>query len=209
MSQIVLATRNLGKVAEFERLVSAVQRQENLEPIKVLGLTDFPEMPDVEETGTTFAENSLLKSRAVCEYTKLPAIADDSGLCIDFLNGDPGIFSARWAGRHGDDAANNAKVLQQLSKVPSESRSAYFTCVVTLVFPKGHRNEKVEIIESGTLHGQVAFEPRGNAGFGYDSIFIPAGYELTLGEFAPGAKDEISHRGQAMRKIAPQIATLI
>ena len=209
MNQIVLATRNLGKVAEFERLLGAVVDQANAEPIKVLGLADFPQMPDVEETGTSFVENSLLKSRAVSEYTNLPAIADDSGLCIDYLNGDPGIFSARWAGTHGDDAANNAKVLQQLADVPSEKRSAYFTCVVTLVFPKGHRNEKIELIESGKLPGHIAFEPRGSAGFGYDSIFIPLGFDITMGEFGPGAKDEISHRGQAMRKIAPQISKLI
>ncbi len=209
MNQIVLATRNLGKVAEFERLLGAVVDQANAEPIKVLGLADFPKMPDVEETGTSFVENSLLKSRAVSEYTNLPAIADDSGLCVDFLNGDPGIFSARWAGKHGDDAANNTKVLQQLAGVPIEKRSAYFTCVVTLVFPKGHQNERVEVIESGKLTGQITFEPRGSAGFGYDPIFIPTGYELTMGEFGPGAKDEISHRGQAMRKIAPQISSLI
>lgn len=209
MREIVLATRNLGKVAEFERLLKDLTDQNGIEPIKVLGLSHFPQMPDVEETGATFVENSLLKSRAVAKYANLPAIADDSGLCIDYLNGDPGIFSARWAGEHGNDAANNAKVLKQLEGVPTEKRGAYFTCVVTLVFPMGHKNEGVEVIESGKLSGTLAFEPKGSGGFGYDPLFLPMGFEVTMAEISPAAKDEISHRGRAMRKITPQITQFI
>ncbi len=204
MREIVLATRNLGKVAEFERMLA-----EYASDIKVLGLADFPDLPDVEETGKSFLENSLLKSREVSVFTNLPAIADDSGLCINALNGDPGIFSARWAGVHGDDLANINKVLEQLQDTPEEKRGAQFVCVVTLVFPENHPNGEIELVESGSLEGLITQSPRGSAGFGYDPIFQPIGSELTLAQFAHGAKDLISHRGQAMRKIAPQITRLL
>ena len=204
MREIVLATRNLGKVAEFERMLA-----EYASDIKVLGLADFPDLPDVEETGKSFLENSLLKSREVSVFTNLPAIADDSGLCINALNGDPGIFSARWAGVHGDDLANINKVLEQLQDTPEEKRGAQFVCVVTLVFPKNHPNGEIELVESGSLEGLITQSPRGSAGFGYDPIFQPIGSELTLAQFAHGSKDLISHRGQAMRKIAPQITRLL
>ncbi len=204
MREIVLATRNLGKVAEFERMLA-----EYASDIKVLGLADFPDLPDVEETGKSFLENSLLKSREVSVFTNLPAIADDSGLCINALNGDPGIFSARWAGVHGDDLANINKVLEQLQDTPEEKRGAQFVCVVTLVFPENHPNGEIELVESGSLEGLITQSPRGSAGFGYDPIFQPIGSELTLAQFAHGSKDLISHRGQAMRKIAPQITRLL
>ena len=202
--EIVLATQNLGKIAEFERLLA-----EYAEDIRVLGLKDFPEMPDIAETGATFTENALLKARGVCAYTNLPALADDSGLCIDYLNGDPGIYSARWSGSNGDDLANITKVLAQLEGVDELQRGAHFVCEVALVFPKGHKSEDQEIIESGKLQGLITLSPRGSAGFGYDPIFQPIGTGLTLGEFAHGEKDKISHRGIALRAIAPRIKELL
>jgi XTP/dITP diphosphohydrolase len=195
MRKLVLATHNSGKIQEFERLLA-----EFVSDVQVLGLKDFPDMPEIAETGKTFIENSLLKAHGICEFTNLPTLADDSGLCIDYLNGDPGIYSARWAGVHGDDAANIEKVLSQLDGVQSSARSAHFVCEVALVFPVGH-----ELTESGKLFGFITPSPRGTAGFGYDPIFQPVGSELTLGELAPGEKDKISHRGIAMRAIAPRI----
>ena len=204
MRQIVLATRNKGKIAEFERLLA-----EFATDIQVLGLADFPDLPDVDETGSTFEENALLKSREVAEFTGLPAISDDSGLCIDFLNGDPGIYSARWAGGHGNDQANIEKVLSQLAGVKGEDRTAHFTCAVALSFPTNHPHHPHEVIREGKLEGEIVLEPRGTAGFGYDPIFQPTGYDLTLGEFGFGEKDRISHRGKALREIAPEITRLV
>jgi XTP/dITP diphosphohydrolase len=195
MRKLVLATHNSGKIKEFERLLA-----EFVSDVQVLGLKDFPDMPEIAETGKTFIENSLLKAHGICEFTNLPTLADDSGLCIDYLNGDPGIYSARWAGVHGDDAANIEKVLSQLEGVQPSARSAHFVCEVALVFPIGH-----ELTESGKLSGFITPSPRGTAGFGYDPIFQPIGSELTLGELAHGEKDKISHRGIAMRAIAPRI----
>ena len=204
MRKIVLATQNSGKIAEFERLLAQFAND-----VQVLGLKDFPDMPDIAETGKTFIENSLIKARGICEFTNLPTLADDSGLCIDFLNGDPGIYSARWSGNHGDDSANIAKVLMQLDGVAMEDRSAHFICEIALVFPSDHKYQNLEVIENGRLDGVITLSPRGTAGFGYDPIFQPAGEELTLGEFAHGKKDEISHRGIAMRAIAPRILELL
>lgn len=204
MRKLVLATQNQGKIKEFERLLA-----EFASDVQVLGLQDFPDMPDIAETGSSFIENSLLKARGICEFTNLPTLADDSGLCIDYLNGDPGIFSARWSGVHGDDAANISKVLMQLEGVAPSERSAHFVCEVALVFPLGHQHEERELIESGKLSGFITLSPRGTAGFGYDPIFQPVGSDLTLGEFAHGEKDKISHRGIAMRAIAPRILELL
>ena len=204
MRKLVLATQNNGKINEFERLLA-----EFVSDVQVLGLRDFPDMPDIAETGESFIENSLLKARGICEFTQLPTLADDSGLCIDYLNGDPGIYSARWSGVHGDDAANISKVLLQLEGVPQSERSAQFVCEVALVFPVGHLHQGRELIESGKLSGFITLSPRGTAGFGYDPIFQPVGTELTLGEFAHGEKDKISHRGIAMRAIAPRILELL
>lgn len=204
MRKLVLATQNNGKIKEFERLLA-----EFASDIQVLGLRDFPDMPDIPETGESFIENSLLKARGISKFTNLPALADDSGLCIDYLNGDPGIYSARWSGVHGDDAANISKVLLQLEGVSLDDRSAHFRCEVALVFPDGHKHQGREFTESGKLSGVITLSPRGTAGFGYDPIFQPDGAELTLGEFAHGEKDKISHRGIAMRAIAPRILELL
>ena len=197
MRKLVLATRNQGKVREFQRLI-----QEHSQDIEVISLDSFPELPEIEETGDSFEANALLKAKAVAEFTGLPALADDSGLSVDALNGDPGIYSARWAGAHGDDFANNAKLLNQLSGV--NERGAQFKCVVALVIPN-ESGEQV-LIESGSISGVIVGEPRGDFGFGYDPLFAPHGSSLTFGELTQAEKDKISHRGQAFRKIAPRIS---
>jgi XTP/dITP diphosphohydrolase len=193
---IVLATANPHKLAEVTRILAAVGITAGLS-----GMADFPGAPDVAETGATFAENALLKARAVASFTALPALADDSGLCVDALNGMPGVLSARWSGRHGDDGANLRLLLAQLADVPDDRRGARFACAAALVLPAGR-----EYISEGTLHGQLAREPRGQGGFGYDPIFVPAGDERTTAELTAGQKDMISHRGIALRGLAPLIA---
>jgi XTP/dITP diphosphohydrolase len=205
--QLVIASKNPGKITEFERLLS-----EHALDITVLGLADFPNLPDVAETGSTFEENSLLKAHAIANFTGFPAIADDSGLCVDALDGAPGIFSARYAGEHGNDVANYTKLLDVLSEmklVDPRDRTAHFTCAVVFVFPENHARHSTVIVEQGYLHGWIAAAPRGDAGFGYDPVFTPDGFELTLGEFGPGEKDRISHRGHALRAIAPRIVELL
>jgi len=205
--QLVIASKNPGKIKEFERLLL-----EHASDITVLGLADFPNLPDVAETGLTFEENSLLKAHAIANFTGIPAIADDSGLCVDALDGAPGIFSARYAGDHGNDVANYTKLLDVLSEmklVDPRERTAHFTCAVVFVFPENHARHSTVIVEQGYLHGWIAAAPRGDAGFGYDPVFTPDGFELTLGEFGPGEKDRISHRGHALRAIAPRIAELL
>ena len=205
--QLVIASKNLGKIKEFERLLL-----KHASDITVLGLADFPNLPDVAETGLTFEENSLLKAHAIANFTGIPAIADDSGLCVDALDGAPGIFSARYAGEHGNDVANYTKLLDVLSEmklVDPRERTAHFTCAVVFVFPENHARHSTVIVEQGYLHGWIAAAPRGDAGFGYDPVFTPDGFELTLGEFGPGEKDRISHRGHALRAIAPRIAELL
>ena len=208
MKKVVLATRNLGKIHEFDRLL-----REFAEDITVLGLADFPDMPDVEETGTTLTENALLKSKAVAAFTSLPALADDSGLFVNALGGDPGIFSARWSGEHGNDLANTAKVLRQMEELansePELDRSASFRCAIALSFPDGHRLAGQDFVEMGEMSGEIIDAPRGDKGFGYDPIFIPRGLTLTSAEIDAQRKDEISHRGRAMRRIAPVLVDLL
>ena len=201
---IVLATRNLGKVLEFERLLEAAKIE-----VAVLGLRDFPDMPDVEETGATFAENALLKAHQISQYTGLPALADDSGLCVDALGGAPGIFSARWSGVHGDDEANLRKVLAELKALGDPIRSAHFRCAVALVIPEVHPSGAQEIVREGEMVGELVHEPRGSNGFGYDPIFQPLGYTQTSAELSSEEKDAISHRGHALQAILPEITRLI
>lgn len=186
----VLATRNDHKVEEVMRILQA----EGVD-IELLALPSHA--PDVAETESTFAGNALLKARSASEATGLPAIADDSGLCVDALHGMPGVLSARWSGRHGDDAANLALVLAQLSEVPDGRRSAQFVCAAAWVVPSSH-----EHVVEGVLEGTLAHEPRGSHGFGYDPVFMPQGYALTTAELRPHEKDAISHRGQALRALA-------
>jgi XTP/dITP diphosphohydrolase len=196
-ARLVLATRNAHKVAELSRILAAAGFAATL-----VGLDAFPGAPGVPETGLTFADNSLLKARAVAAYTGLPAVADDSGLCVDALHGMPGVFSARWAGKHGDDHANLDLVLGQLADV--SARGAQFVCVAALVLPGDPARR--EWTATGVLAGELARGPRGSNGFGYDPIFVPGGMSVTTAELAPEEKDAISHRGRAFRALAPVIA---
>ena len=198
-ADVVLATRNPGKVAELRRILGAAGLR-----VRLLGLDAFPDLADVAETGATFVENALLKARVVAEATGLPAVSDDSGLAVDALNGMPGILSARWAGRHGDDEANLRLLLAQLADVPDERRGAAFVCAAAAVVPG--RGERV--VEE-RLPGAVIRSPRGTGGFGYDPIFVPVGDERTTAEMSAAEKDAISHRGLAFRALAPLLAELL
>jgi XTP/dITP diphosphohydrolase len=195
--RVVLATRNEHKVAELNRILGAAGFGGEL-----VGLDVYPDAPDVPETGSTFADNALLKARAIAAFTGIPAVADDSGLSVDALHGMPGILSARWSGKHGDDIANLELVLGQLSDV--EQRGAAFVCAAALVDPAISREWTV----TGVLPGSLTRAPRGSNGFGYDPIFVPAGLTTTTAELSPEEKDAISHRGRAFRALAPLIADL-
>ena len=197
--QVILATRNPAKLAELARILDASGAG-----VEAVDLSGFPGVGEVAETGLTFAENALLKARAVAANTGLPAVADDSGLCVDALNGMPGVFSARWSGRHGDDEGNLRLLLAQLADVPADRRAAHFTSDAALVLPSG-----AEYVTEGTLHGWLTDAPRGSNGFGYDPIFAPDGSERTTAQMSPAEKDAISHRGRALRALAPIIAALL
>jgi XTP/dITP diphosphohydrolase len=194
--KLLLATRNQGKIVEFRRILDALAPG----AIELVGLDQFPDLHDVDETGSTFQENALLKAREMSEATGLPAIADDSGLCVDALNGDPGIFSARWAGTHGDDKANLEKVLDQLKDVADKDRTAYFICVAALYLPQGTSH-----CEEGRFYGTILKSPVGENGFGYDPIFQPDGLEISSAQMSAEEKDQVSHRGKALRAIAPHV----
>jgi XTP/dITP diphosphohydrolase len=194
-TRIVLATRNPGKIAELRRILYGVD---------VLGLEEFPDAPEVPETELSFAGNALLKARAIAAHTGLPAVADDSGLCVDALNGMPGVFSARWAGRHGDDVANLELLLGQLADVPPAQRGAHFVCAAAVALPAG-----AERVVSGRLDGRIIDVPRGAGGFGYDPIFVPDGESRTTAEMPPAEKDAISHRGRAFRSLAEILPGLV
>ena len=198
--KLVLATRNQGKIEEFRRIL------EELAPgqIDLIGVDQFPHLVDVDETGSSFEENSLLKARYTSEATGLPAIADDSGLCVDALNGDPGIYSARWAGTHGDDRANLEKVLAQLKDVPDEKRTAYFICVASLVLPDGRQQ-----VAEGRFEGHILHAPVGNNGFGYDPIFQPLGMSISSAQMSAEEKDLVSHRGKSLRSLAPHVIQML
>ena len=209
--RIVLATRNAGKLVELHRILQASGID-----IRLAGLGEFPGAPEVAETGRTFADNALLKARSAAAFTGLPAVADDSGLCVDALNGMPGVLSARWAGRHGDDQANLDLVLAQLTDVPEPDRGAHFACAAALVVPASPvpsaekpSADAAERVVEGRLFGRIARAPRGTNGFGYDPIFLPDSSDLTTAEMEPAAKDAISHRGRALRALAPLIAELV
>lgn len=200
---VVLATRNAHKVTELSRILATTGAE-----VSLVGLDAYPEMPEVAETGLTFADNALLKARAVAAFTGLPAVADDSGLCVDALHGMPGIFSARWSGGHGDDKANLDLLLAQLSDVCE--RGAQFVCVAALALPPltppGTSAQRREWTVTGVLAGSLTRERRGTGGFGYDPIFLPTGSAVTTAELSPAGKDAISHRGRALRALAPVIA---
>lgn len=198
-TQVVLATRNLHKAEELARILS----QLNLD-IDLLTVDQFPDAPEVEETEDTFEGNALLKARALAAHTGLPAIADDSGLCVDALAGAPGVLSARWSGATENvDQENLELVLRQLVHAPDEQRGAQFVCAAVLVMPDGS-----EVVVRGTVAGDLLREPRGTGGFGYDPIFVPDGFSATTAEMSAEQKDAISHRGQALRKLALEMQDL-
>jgi XTP/dITP diphosphohydrolase len=197
---LVLASRNPKKVAELRRILA----EADLAGIEVLGADAFPDLPEVPETGVTFAENAVLKALAVAAATSQPALADDSGLCVDVLGGSPGVFSARWSGRHGDDAANLALLLAQLADVGEGHRAAHFACAAAVALPDGTTR-----VEEGRLDGALAFEPRGENGFGYDPIFVPDGEDRTAAQMSAAEKDGISHRGRALRALVPHLRELL
>jgi XTP/dITP diphosphohydrolase len=194
--KLLLATRNAGKLAELRRLLA-----DAVPGVEVVGLRDVEEYPEAPETGTTFAENALLKAREAVRYTGLPAVADDSGITVDALNGMPGVLSARWSGRHGDDDANTTLLLGQLADVPDERRGAAFVCAAALVTPDG-----AERVVERAWPGRVTREKRGTNGFGYDPVFMPEGLDVTSAELEPAEKDARSHRGQAFRALVPIVA---
>lgn len=187
VARIVLATRNRGKIDELRRILG--------EAYDLIGLPD--DAPEVAETGSTFEDNALLKARSAAEHTGLISVADDSGLTVDALNGMPGILSARWSGRHGNDEANLALVLGQLAEVPDERRGAAFVCAAAVVTPDGR--ERVVLAD---VRGRLIRGPRGSNGFGYDPIFVPDGDSRTTAEMPSDEKDAISHRGKAFRALA-------
>ncbi|MBL1068459.1 RdgB/HAM1 family non-canonical purine NTP pyrophosphatase [Streptomyces sp. 7-21] len=198
MQRLILATRNAHKVTELRAILAGAGITAEL-----VGADTLPDAPDVPETGVTFAENALLKAHALARASGLPALADDSGLCVDVLGGAPGVFSARWAGKHGDDAANLRLLLAQLADVPDEHRGAHFACAAALALPDG-----TERVAEGRLPGTLRRAPAGEGGFGYDPILQPEGETRTCAELTPEEKNALSHRGRAFRALAPEIARL-
>lgn len=200
MRRIVLATRNAHKVAELKAILGDLVGGLDL---AIVGVSEFPGVEDVVETGVTFAENATLKAVAVAGATGLPALADDSGLAVDVLGGSPGVFSARWAGTHGQDQANLDLLLAQLSDVPDEHRSAAFVCAAALAMPDGR-----VVVREGRMPGTLSRVPRGSHGFGYDPILVVDGDSRTAAELSSHDKNAISHRGRAFRALATDLREL-
>ncbi|HEX7309462.1 RdgB/HAM1 family non-canonical purine NTP pyrophosphatase [Lentzea sp.] len=197
--KLLLASRNAKKLRELQRIVVA----ENLTGIEVLSLSDVPEFPEAPETAPDFEGNALAKARDAAAATGLVSVADDSGLAVDELNGMPGVLSARWSGRHGDDDANLDLLLGQLGDVPDERRGAAFVSVVALVVPGGE-----EVVVRGEWRGTLLRARRGTGGFGYDPIFVPEGFEITSAEMTAEEKDAESHRGRALKLLVPYLRKL-
>ncbi len=196
----MLATANTHKVIEFQRILN-----ELIPGLVLVKATDFPGVPDIEETGSTFAENALIKAKAINEFTNLPALADDSGLVVDALNGAPGVFSARYAGIEANDKANVVKLLSEIKDIEQSLLSARFECAIALV----DKSQNLELVVDGQMPGQVIKEIRGENGFGYDPIFVPQGLTKTSAELTDVEKDQISHRGLALRKISVILKQLL
>lgn len=192
----ILATNNMKKLAEMQRILSPLGI--NVVTAKMLGIT----LEEVEEDGETFEDNAKIKARAACKATNMPAIADDSGLCVDYLNGAPGIFSARFAGEHGNDEKNNDLLLEKLEGVPMEKRTGYYVCAICCTFPDGK-----EIAVRGECYGHIGFERDGNEGFGYDPLFLVDG--KAFGRYTAEEKDKISHRGKALRLLTKELEKVI
>ena len=195
--KLVLATRNKGKIVELQRIIAEVMPE-----VELIGTDSFPNLDDVEETEDSFIGNALLKAHAVAKATGLPAIADDSGLSVNALDGAPGIFSARYAGAHGDDLANLNKVLKNMEGVLD--RSAAFHCAAAFAKPDGF-----ELVVEEKLIGKLTTTPIGESGFGYDPIFIPDGFEITTAQMNPALKNQISHRGMAFRALVPKVLSAL
>jgi len=199
--RIVLATRNPHKVGELRAILGDLIDELDLE---IVGMDEFPDVADVVETGVTFAQNATLKAVAAAEATGLPALADDSGLAVAVLGGSPGVYSARWAGTHGQDRANLELLLAQLADVPDEHRSAAFVCAAALAMPDGR-----VVVREGRMPGTLAREPRGDNGFGYDPILVVDGDLRTAAQLNPEEKNVISHRGKAFRALAADIRAFL
>lgn len=199
LPRVILATRNQHKVTEIRRILVAAGAR-----IDLISVAEFPGVDDVVETGLTFADNALLKARAVAVATGLPALADDSGICVDAMHGMPGVFSGRWSGRHGDDAANLDLLLAQLTDVPDDERGASFVCVAALALADG-----TEAVAEGRVPGTLLRARRGSGGFGYDPIFVPDGDTRTTAEMSPAEKDAVSHRGRAFTAITTDLKQLV
>ena len=196
MDKIVFATANEGKVKEIKEILGDF-------PIEVVSMKEMGITADIEENGTTFEENSLIKARALAKLTGLPALADDSGLEVDYLNGEPGIYSARYLGRDTDYDYKNNYIIDKLSGAKGEDRSARFVCVISLVLPDGR-----EFVERGVVEGLIGYEQKGENGFGYDPIFYLPEYGKTSAEIPPEEKNRISHRGKALTAMKKLIVTL-
>ena len=192
----ILATNNMKKLAEMQRILSPLGI--NVVTAKMLG----KQIEDVEEDGKTFEDNAKLKARAACKEMNMPAIADDSGLCVDYLDGAPGIFSARFAGEHGNDEKNNDLLLEKLDGVPLEKRTAHYVCAICCTFPDGR-----EIVVRGECNGVIGFERDGHEGFGYDPLFLVDG--KAFGRYTAEEKDKISHRGNALRLLTKELEKII
>jgi XTP/dITP diphosphohydrolase len=198
--KFVLATRNSHKATELKRILEEIDLD-----CELLTVADFPGAPEVEETESTFEGNALLKARALAKFTGLAAIADDSGICVDALDGNPGVLSARWSGATENvDKANLDLVLEQTKNVALEKRGAKFVCAAVAVFLDGK-----ELVSIGEMAGSLVTAPIGENGFGYDPIFVPTGYSKTTAEMAASEKDAISHRGKALNQLAHQISEVI
>jgi len=195
MGRIVLASSNAGKLREF----AAMLADSDVEIVTQasLGITD------AEETGLTFVENALLKARHAARASGLPALADDSGLCVDHLHGAPGLYSARYSDRHGDAATNNDKLLRELDGVPHEQRGAFFICVLVLL---QHADDPAPLITEARWHGHILSEGRGSGGFGYNPVFLPEGHQLSVAEMDEALKNRLSHRGQALAQLHARLA---
>ena len=195
MKKLLVATGNAHKLSEIQKLLS-------ISNLEIESMRAYPDAPEPIEDGSTFEENALIKARSLAEYAKAWALADDSGIEVDGLDKAPGIYSARYAGEHGDDEANNQKLIRNVAEL--EDRSARFVCAIALVSPDGQ-----ERVCRATVEGFVISEMRGAAGFGYDGMFIPSGYEKTFGELGPELKDSFSHRARALAQLKPVIEALV
>ncbi|MGA3538061.1 RdgB/HAM1 family non-canonical purine NTP pyrophosphatase [Micromonosporaceae bacterium DT194] len=201
MNTVLLATRNRKKLVELQRILDTALGGHR---IALVGLDDVDAYPETPETGLTFGENALLKAREGCHHTGLPTVADDSGLTVEALNGMPGVLSARWSGRHGDDKANLELVLAQIADLPDDRRGAAFVCAIALVLPSG-----LEHLVEGRQNGRLLRAPRGAGGFGYDPIFLGDGETRTNAELTPTEKDAVSHRGKALRELAVLVTRVL